>query len=160
MAGTETLVSLWHSLSRQVVLTCRDGRYGRTSRGILCTHFVQIGFVHNLVEMCEYSSGHVVTAGQEYIICLHTFGTCLDAVLTTPCCDNHIMSFLCRATVSPAIQNGRNKVCRAVSRIVATRTSQMSCIAQSDSTQSQFPGFVSLTTQRRDTQAAIIHRRP
>ena len=40
MAGTETLVSLWHGLSRQVVLTCRDGLYGRTSPFILCTHFV------------------------------------------------------------------------------------------------------------------------
>ena len=26
MAGTGTLVSLWHGLSQQVVLNCRDGR--------------------------------------------------------------------------------------------------------------------------------------
>ena len=45
MAGTETLVSLWHGLSRQVILTCRDGRFGRTSPGILCTRFVQINYI-------------------------------------------------------------------------------------------------------------------
>ena len=54
MAETEALVSLWHGLSRQVVLTCRDGQYGRISSGTLCTHFVQINY--NL-------SRPVVTAG-------------------------------------------------------------------------------------------------
>ena len=63
MAGTETLVSLWHGLSLQVVLTCRDCRYGRTNPGILCTHFVQINYI---------LSRPVVTAGmagQLQVIC-------------------------------------------------------------------------------------------
>ena len=51
---TETSLSLWHGLSQQVVSTCRDGRYGRTSPGILCTQFVQINYI---------LSRPVVTAG-------------------------------------------------------------------------------------------------
>ena len=80
--------------------TCRDGRYGQTNPGILCTHFVQINYI---------LSRPVVAAG--------TAGQ-LQAVPNTPCRDNHIMLYLCRATASPA----RYEVCLAVSR-----TSRMSC---------------------------------
>ena len=149
MAGTETLVSLWHGLSRQVVsdlprrpvwldksrhfvhtfctnklyvvATCRDGWYGRTTSGNLYIIWLRC------VNILQAMSGRPDMVRQAYTICLHTFGTCLDAVPTTPCRDNLMMSYLCRATASPAIQNGRKKVCRAVSRIVATRMSQMSC---------------------------------
>ena len=131
MAGTETLVSLWHGLSRQVVLTCRDfvptfctnklhhvatcrdGRYGRKTSGKLYTIWLRC------VNILQAMSGRPDIVRQAYTIVLHTFGTCLDAIPTTPCRDNHIMSYLCRA-----IQNARNIVCRAVSRLVATRTSR------------------------------------
>ena len=62
-------------------------------------------------------SGRPDMIRQAYTICLHTFGTSLDAVSTTRCRDNHIMSYLCHTTASPAVQNGRNKVSRAVSRV-------------------------------------------
>ena len=121
MAGTETLVSLWDGLSQQVVLTCRDGRYD-----ILSTHFVQTNY---LVATCRDSRCGRTTSGnfytiwlrcvnflpamsgrpdmvrQAYAICFHTFGTCLDAVPITPRRDNHIMSYLCCAAASSALQN-------------------------------------------------------
>ena len=104
-----------------LVATCRDGRYGRTTSGNLYTIWLRC------VNILPAMSGRPNMVRQAYTICLHTFGTCLDAVPTTPCRDNHIMSYLCRTPASPAIQNGRNKVCRGVSWLVATRTSRMSC---------------------------------
>ena len=91
-----------------LVGTCRDGRYSRTNSGNLYT------FLLRCVNILPAMSGRPDMVRQAYTICSHTFGTCLDAV---PCHDNHIMSYLCRAPASPAIQNGRNKVCCGVSRI-------------------------------------------
>ena len=57
------------------------------------------------VNILPAMSGRPDMVQQAYTICLHTFGTCLDAVPNTPCRDNHIMSYPCRVTAGPAIQN-------------------------------------------------------
>ena len=123
------------AISRQKEAWSRDyalplfrmtSRYGRTSPGILCTHFVQINYnlrpvwpgnfrqiVHNLAEKCKYSSGYVGTAGHGPTSIHNLFTDIPD--LSGRCSDHTIMSYLCRATAFiPAILNGRNKGCSAV----------------------------------------------
>ena len=86
-------------------------------------HFVHIICTNklHLVATCRDGRYGRTTLGHLYTI----WQRCVN--ILPPCRDNHIMSYLCRATILPAIQNGQNKVCRAVARHVATRTSRMSC---------------------------------
>ena len=85
-----------------LVATCRDGRYGRTTSG-------------NLAEMCEYSSGHVATVGHGPTSTHNLFtyirnlsGRCSDHAMSRQ--PHHVVPMWCHS-----IQNGRNKVFRAVS---------------------------------------------
>ena len=77
-----------------LVATCRDDRYDRTT-GNLYTIWLRC------VNILPAMLGRPDMVRQAYTISLHTFGTYLDAVPTTPCRDNYVAT--CRTYVVPQL---------------------------------------------------------
>ena len=109
--------NLGEPMARPVVTNCSDLSW----RPVWPDNSRQ--FIHNLAEMCEYSSGHVGTAGHgpTSIHNLLTYiqdlsGRCSTHAMSRQ--QHHVVPMSCHSKSGHS--NGRNKVCHAVLRLVAT----------------------------------------